>query len=580
MNQFFKSLSIIWSLSAKKYKLKLIILLFLIIFSAIFEVLSIGLTLPYITFLVDPEKFVTNYSFFFSFLPIMDINNNNLILILTLAFVTVILLSTFVRVLLIKFQSEFAYSLGAYLCEKLFNSFILMSYSDFVNTRSSDITSVIMIKANRVVVNILLPIISIISSIFIILMVLLFFVYFLSIKIFIVLSVLVAVYMFFILVSRIQLRKFGIIINNDSEKLHSILNNAYGGFREILLDNYQAKSEDTFIRSSERYNTAQAKVHIISSIPRYFVEAIFILSTITIAYFWIESGYPADELISLMAILIVGVQRLMPLMQQVYSGLSVIRSGLPALEDVTYWLMKAKINTKILKVEKKVTFKKNIILENISFKHNSKNNYIFKDISMEIKINERIGIIGETGEGKSTFVDLIMGLLFSSKGTIKIDDTLLLPNNAASWYDQISHVPQSIFLIDGNILENIAFGEDYAHIDFEKVDKCIKIAMLENFIINQPDGIYSKLGERGIKISGGQRQRIGIARALYKNASLLVFDEATSALDYETEKQIMSNIERSCSNLTMLIITHREEILEYCTKVYEVKNTSVNQLGQ
>ena len=202
---------------------------------------------------------------------------------------------------------------------------------------------------------------------------------------------------------------------------------------------------------------------------------------------------------------------------------------------------------------------------------------------MKIKKGERIGIIGPTGSGKSTLIDVIMGILKPTSGILKVDDKNIYKNNRKdllkSWYSNISHVPQTIYLSDKTILENIAFGVNHKNINFEKAEKAAKVANIDKFINKLDLKYYSKIGEDGTKISGGQRQRIGIARALYKGCSILILDEATSALDNETEKKVMSSIEKLSKEITIIIISHRLSTIQSCDRLISIKEGEIIKEG-
>jgi ATP-binding cassette subfamily B protein len=221
-------------------------------------------------------------------------------------------------------------------------------------------------------------------------------------------------------------------------------------------------------------------------------------------------------------------------------------------------------------------FEKEINLANVYFKYQDKNNFVLEAINLKINKGSRIGIIGKTGSGKSTLIDLIMGLLHPSNGSIEIDGVTLDSKNLRGWQKQIAHVPQFIYLADVSIKENIAFGVQDDVIDFEKVKTCAQKAQLNELIESLPDNYDTKVGEKGVQLSGGQRQRIGIARALYKNAKIIIFDEATSALDDHTEKAIIKTINDLDPDLTILMIAHRVTTLKNCCTIIEVKDKSIS----
>jgi len=219
-----------------------------------------------------------------------------------------------------------------------------------------------------------------------------------------------------------------------------------------------------------------------------------------------------------------------------------------------------------------IKFEKEIRFDSVGFRYNPENPKVLSDLSFSIPKGNRVGFVGKTGSGKSTCLDLLMGLLEPTEGQILIDGKVLNASNVRAWQRKIAHVPQSVYLSDNSLAENIAFGVPLAEIDMGRVREAARQAQIADFIEGSPQGYQARVGERGIRLSGGQRQRIGIARALYKQVTVLVFDEATSALDHETELAVMKSINHLPIELTILIIAHRKSTLEKCVQVIEITN--------
>ena len=287
------------------------------------------------------------------------------------------------------------------------------------------------------------------------------------------------------------------------------------------------------------------------------------------------------SVIALAGTLALGTQRLLPAMQLIYGSWASIQSQKRGVIEILKILdMKEsnKINKKIL--IKPLNFKNSIKLKNIEYSY-KQNQPILKGINLEINRGECIGIIGKTGSGKSTFLDILMGLIFIKEGSFLVDDKQInTSSKRVAWRKSISHVPQNIFLSDASIAENIAFGLEPSLIDYEKVIKSAKAANLSTFINSRPDKFQTIIGERGIQLSGGQRQRIGIARALYKGGDILILDEATSSLDTKTEISIMNCISSLASKKTIIIVAHRLSTLRKCDKIYELDNGYLEQIDK
>ena len=274
-----------------------------------------------------------------------------------------------------------------------------------------------------------------------------------------------------------------------------------------------------------------------------------------------------------------GSQRLLPVLQQAYAAWSGIQGGQGSLQD-TLTLLDQPLpdHAEQLSVQA-LTFKYNISLKQISFRYNAQTPYVLKSLNLTIAKGSRVGFIGTTGSGKSTLLDIVMGLLYPSHGVMEVDGTAVTPANARAWQVRIAHVPQTIFLSDASIEENIAFGVPKDRIDHRRIRQAAEQAQLAGSIETWPEHYQTLVGERGIRLSGGQRQRIGIARALYKQADVIIFDEATSALDNETEQAVMHAIEALSKDLTLFIIAHRLTTLESCTQIVELDDGDIKRIG-
>jgi len=282
------------------------------------------------------------------------------------------------------------------------------------------------------------------------------------------------------------------------------------------------------------------------------------------------------QTVPILGVLALGAQRLVPIMEQMYSSWAGIR-GTHASLNGALELLDQPLPEHLHHPSKDITFDHQIQFTNLSFRYSKETPWVFQNLSFVIKKGESIGIIGETGCGKSTLLDLIMGLLYPSEGSLVIDDCVIDEFTRRAWQKHIAHVPQAIYLADTSIAENIAFGEPKEIINIERVKAAANKAQIHDTIENLPQGYSALVGERGVRLSGGQRQRIGIARALYKEADVIVFDEATSALDNETEESLMQTIESLQGNITILMIAHRLTTLRKCDRILELQKGGILQ---
>jgi ATP-binding cassette subfamily B protein len=270
---------------------------------------------------------------------------------------------------------------------------------------------------------------------------------------------------------------------------------------------------------------------------------------------------------------------LLPVLQQAYGAWSTIQSSQASLQDTLELLDQPLPAYADQPPAKPMTFKHELSLKQLSFRYSPQSPYVLKNLNLTIAKGSRVGFIGTTGSGKSTLLDIVMGLLQSSQGLLLIDGKPITTSNNRAWQAHIAHVPQAIFLADSSIEENIAFGIPKEQIDHKRVRQAAEQAQIVDIIKTWPKQYQTFVGERGIRLSGGQRQRIGIARALYKQADVIIFDEATSALDNETEQAVMQAIESLSGDLTVLIIAHRLTTLKNCTQIIELGNGDIMRVG-
>ena len=302
-----------------------------------------------------------------------------------------------------------------------------------------------------------------------------------------------------------------------------------------------------------------------------------ILISVFIVTIFIRDGGIATAL-PIIGVLGLGAQRLLPIMQQIYGNWSVVIGSKASLIDVIDLLNQPLPKKKNPKKESS-KFNEAIVLENICFSYDINSKPILNNLNIRLNKGMKIGLVGETGSGKSTFLDILMGLLTPTSGKIKIDNNPISENNLTKLHSLIAHVPQNIYLADASISENIAFGIDQNKIDIPLVERVADEALVKKFLDDQGSSLDSGVGERGIKLSGGQRQRIGIARALYKRSGLIIFDEATSSLDEQTETEIMDTIYNLDNELTIVLVAHRISTLKRCDEIYEMKNGSLKSIG-
>ena len=347
------------------------------------------------------------------------------------------------------------------------------------------------------------------------------------------------------------------------------LQEGLGAIRDVILDSTQDFYLENYRRSDRRMRLCGARNRFLSSYPRFFLEAVGLLLIACLACLIVHYKGGGGAALPLIGAFALGAQRLLPALQQAYSGWSSLKAFNADLEGVMH-MLEQPLPTTVSPVNSLV-LNRSIRFRDVSFRYKKEGPCVLNSLSLEIMAGERIGFIGATGSGKSTLLDLMMGLLFPSSGLIEIDGNDLhdssRPDLLAEWGAAIAHVPQNIYLTDSSIAENIALGIPSDQIDQSRLRFAARQAQIASFIEASPGGYDSFVGERGIRLSGGQRQRLGIARALYKQAQVLVLDEATSALDNDTEQAVMDAINQLDRNLTVVIIAHRLSTVALCDRV-------------
>ena len=377
---------------------------------------------------------------------------------------------------------------------------------------------------------------------------------------------------------------------SNGQKLSSVaterfrlMNEGFGGIKDVLLLGRSHDFVARFQQSGEVFARAQGTNIALSQVPRYFIELIAFGAMISLVLVLIKiHAGNLGEVLPILAFYALATFKLLPALQQIYSNISQIKGNTAALEAVEEDLQQSFDDEKALKAQTDASSLKlnhAIKLRDIKFNYPNKAMSAVDVISLTIPVNSAIGIVGASGSGKTTLIDLLLGLLTPVSGDIYIDETPITPDNRRAWQDLLGFVPQSIFLSEGSIAENIAFGLPAQDIDMAQVDNAVNLAHLSELVAELPDGVHTKVGERGVQLSGGQRQRIGIARALYNQAEVLVFDEATSALDGITEKIVMDAIHEFSGKKTMVMIAHRLKTVEQCDLIYFMEKGKIIDQG-
>jgi ABC-type multidrug transport system fused ATPase/permease subunit len=577
-NTIINSLSRLTALISFRRKIQFVVLFILIIGASIAEVISFGALIPFLTVLTSPEKLFNN-TYIKPILLILNINKGTeLLLPITILFCVAILISGLMRFTLLWYQTKLSYAVGADFAYKTYRNALYQPYSYQLLQNSSEVITGLG-KASNLAGSIILPFFSIISSTIILLM-LLSTLFYINFKIAII-SIIVFLIIYYIIIqtTKKRLSYYSNKISTEYTKVIKVTQEGLGGIRDILIDGSQEAYCQIFRNADMPTRKAQANILIIGSSPRFAIEVLGMILIAILAYSMSSESLNFYKAIPTIGALALGAQRMLPIVQLIFSSWTLLKGNEASLNDALVLLEQSSPELVKLNSINKIPFNKEIILKNISFKYTKDDKLVLDNINLNIIKGTRVGIIGTTGSGKSTLLDLIMGLLFPTTGKLLIDGVEININNSRSWQLHIAHVPQAIYLSDSSIAENIAFGVSTDKINYEKVKEAAKKANIAESIESWKDKYKTIVGERGVRISGGQRQRIGIARALYKNADILVFDEATSALDTETENNVMDAIESLGDDLTIIIVAHRVTTLKKCNSIISLKNGQVEKIS-
>ena len=566
----------IWGHLSRRRHLQFALLLIVMLASGVAELISLGAVLPFLVVLNNPDQLWQHpwikslaLQFGFSF-------PQQLVLPVTIAFIFSAVFAALVRLLNLWLNSRLASIVGSDLSSEVYRRTLFQPYHVHVQRNSSALISAITqqiaftVESLNVVLQMMTAIVVAVGLLIGILI----------IDPFIALSIagiFGIAYCSVAIPSRRYLKLVGSLISAANIKRVQALQEGLGAIRDVLLDGSQLKYLEVYSRTDRRQRILESKVRFISSFPRYVLECLGLVTIASLGYLISINVESNRDVITLLGGLALGAQRLLPSLQQIYSGWANLNSWNASLVAVAGMLDQPVLNQQ--SSDNQFVLTQTVRLKEVSFRYSPDSPEVLRHLDLSICRGERIGLIGNTGGGKSTLVDIIMGLLAPSSGQLLVDGIdLNHPKNAhclSAWRKSVAHVPQSIFLADSSIAENIAFSVPKNEIDFMKVKEAAKLAQLSGFIESSADGYDSFVGERGIRLSGGQRQRIGIARALYKQASIIILDEATSALDNTTENAVMDSVEGLSRDLTMVIIAHRLSTVKRCDRVLRLDNGRV-----
>lgn len=560
----------LWSHLSQRRQHQFIAIFVLMLVSTFTEVISLGAVLPFLAVLTAPEK-VFAYAQVAALAKDFGMTTaSDLVLPLTLLFAVAALAAGALRMLLLWAGMRLGLATGSDLSIELYRRTLYQPYHVHLSRNSSEVIAGITQKVNGVALGVLQPVLVLLSSIVLLAAVI---------------AMLIAIdptaaiasafgfgasYVLIALFVRKRLKLNSDQVAKEQTQMVKALQEGLGGIRDVLLDGAQPLYCEIYRQADHPLRKAQSSSQFINASPRYAMEATGIVLIAILAYSLSQKNQGIANALPVLGVLALGAQRLLPALQHSYGAWVTIVSCQASLEETLALLdqpLPPEANESPLLP---LDFKEAIQFQQVRFRYSESMPWVLNGLDLKIPKGARVGFVGATGSGKSTTLDIVMGLLSPTEGALLVDSQPVTGSRQRAWQRTIAHVPQSIYLADTTLAENIAFGVSKADIDMERVRQAARQAQIAEFIESSPSGYNAFVGERGIRLSGGQRQRIGIARALYKQASVLVFDEATSALDNATEQSVMDAIEGLNRELTILIVAHRLTTVRHCDVIVEM----------
>lgn len=577
----FKKLLFLLSSNERK---KAIFLLILILIMALFDMVGLASILPFMAVLTNPGLIETNVILksIFEYLSLFGVENEkdflfSLGIMVFILLMVSLVIKAFTNYAQVRFIEMREFSLG----KRLIEGYLRQPYSWFLNRHSIDLGKNILSEVNQIISNGITPIIELIAnSILAIAIITLLLIVDIKIALIVSISLGVAYVFIFYFVKKLLNSMGEERLKNNQLRFMSV-NEVFAAVKEVKLGGMEKIYIKNFSNAAKIFAMNLTTSKAIAILPRFILEAIAFGGALLIIFYIMAQTGSLSSAIPVVSLYIFSGYRLMPALQKIYASFTKLAFVRPALNKL--YLDIKSLNSTCTEEEKNdyeknpLILEKKIKLKNISYNYPNSSISALKNINLVIPVKSTIGLVGTTGSGKTTLVDIILGLLVAEKGTLEIDGkTIITRHNIKSWQKKIGYVPQSIYLSDETVAANIAFGIEPKDINYKTLERVTKIVNLHNFIINElPQGYQTTIGERGVRLSGGQKQRIGIARALYSNPQLLILDEATSALDIQTEKLVMDEINNLRNDITIIIIAHRLNTVENCDAIYSLEKGQV-----
>jgi ATP-binding cassette, subfamily B, bacterial PglK len=567
-----------FGLLTKKERIQAAGLFMMFLLMSLAEVAGIASILPFMSVLSDPQSVYEDRWLKAGYEAFGFSGVNQYLFFIGLGVFAILIVTNVIKAITRWMTIYMTQSWGESLSRRLFDTYLQQSYRFFLDRNSSDISKNILAEVQILTNNVLMSFLDMSTKVIVLIAIMTFLAIINPVLAIAATVILGTVYVIVFFALKKSLKTQAHLRTQAQADKYKVVSEALQGIKNIKLGGYERLYSQYFAAPAERFSISNSKSSVISEIPKYALEIIaFGGILMMILYLLMESPEGLNKVLPVIALYVFAGYRLMPVLQGIYFSFTRMRFHKPVLDIIRREL---DLNTEIKKslVENKhsVSFQNHITLQNISFQYENGGKEILKDVNFVVPAGKTIGIVGKTGAGKTTLVDILVGLLKPTQGEIIVDDTLIRDDNRKAWQKNLSYVSQHIYLCDDSIKANIAFGLRNDEIDMDKISKVSQAACLSDFIENElPQKYDTIVGENGVRLSGGQRQRIGLARSLYLDRPVLVLDEATSALDPSTESEIMDSIYGLSEKKTIFIISHKLELLSKCDFILVVQDGRV-----
>ena len=556
------------------------LLVLLMIAQACMEVVSIGSILPFMGLLERPDAIHSIWFTKWAYETLGFTNDRSFLIFSGVVVLTLFLSVNVVNTLSLWAQARFSWMRSFSISRRLFEAYLSQSYLFFLQRNSADFTRNIYREVQQIVIGIILPSVMLISkliSVFLILLLLLYINWSISLGL---AALFAGTYAMVFLLSRKALTRISERIVQANEESFRVTNEAFQGIKEAKLGGLESAYVEAFSPPGFMVARMSARRVVFAGTPRYLLECIAFGGMLAIVLILLGTDKGVSEVIPTVSVFAFAGYRLMPALSQIFTAVANIRSSTASLDVVVNDMKSSSQNQRPVEDAERISLSNEIVLKNLSYRYGSNGTDVLNGINLTIRRGETVAFVGPTGAGKTTLIDILLGLLEPTAGTISVDELVINHRNVRGWQKDLGYVPQHIFLSDNSIAKNIALGSGQSSIDVERVKTAATISGMHDFISNElPEGYDTGVGERGVRLSGGQIQRIGIARAVYKDPDVLVLDEATSALDSRTEGQVMDGIRSQANDRTVIIIAHRLSTVRFCDRIVVMDSGSVSDIG-